>query len=53
MGFSFVFALGSSSSFRDAPQGAGPESMFPRGHGFSDVQLHIKVRRFAAPRNDG
>src|SRR6185312_14043394 len=22
------------------------------GYGFSDVQLHIKARRFAAPRND-
>src|SRR6188508_3744293 len=46
MGFSFCVALVSSSSFRDAPQGAGPESMFPRGHGF-------RARRFAAPRNDG
>jgi hypothetical protein len=40
-------------SFRDAP-GAGPESIIPnRGYGFSDVQSHIIVRRFAPPRNDG
>ena len=36
-----------NSSFRDAPLGAGPESITPdRGHGFSDVQLHIKARSF-------
>jgi hypothetical protein len=34
-------------------QHAGPESISTsRGYGFSDVQLHIKARRFAAPRND-
>jgi hypothetical protein len=36
-------------SFRDAPQGADPESISPtllRRDGFSDVQLHIKVHSF-------
>jgi error-prone DNA polymerase len=36
----------STSSFRDAPQGAGPESITTAGgYGF-------RARRFAAPRND-
>lgn len=43
------------SSFRDAPQGADPESISPRSvrpDGFSDAQLRIIVRDFVAPRND-
>jgi error-prone DNA polymerase len=36
----------STSSFRDAPQGAGPESITTAG------EYGFRARRFAAPRND-
>ena len=36
-----------------APWGEPRIHTSDRGYGFSDVQLHIKARRFALPRNDG
>jgi error-prone DNA polymerase len=43
----------STSSFRDAPKGAGPEAITTAGgYGFSDAQLRIIARDFVAPRND-
>jgi error-prone DNA polymerase len=43
----------STPSFRDAPSGAGPESIITvGGYGFSGAQSRTIARDFVAPRND-
>jgi hypothetical protein len=48
-----ALVIANPASFR-TPQRGDPESILTNGgHGFSDVQSHIKARDFVAPRNDG